>query len=146
MLKQILFLGAAAVSFPALAQQTAPAPGSDNSLAPTEQVAQPTAGQPVTKPNSTAQTTAPAAATPATAPQVEAIVEQEFPVHDSNSDGQLSAAEFTAWMTKLRAAAPQQAQAGDHAAWAAQAFKVADADKSSGVSKAELITFLTRGA
>lgn len=143
MLKQILLIGAAAVSFPALAQEAMPTPGGDNSLAPTEQVAQPIPDQPVTEP---AQATPSNAATPATSGQVTAIVEQEFPAHDADSNGELSAAEFGAWMTKLRAAAPQDAQSGDPATWATQAFKVADADGSASVSKTELIGFLTRGA
>lgn len=143
MFKQILFVGAAAVSFPALAQEALPTPGGDNSLAPTEQVAQPTPAQPDAEP---AQTAPGKAATRATSGQVTAIVDQEFPAHDADSSGELNAAEFAAWMTKLRAAAPQDAQSGDHATWATQAFKVADADSSGSVSKTELIGFLTRGA
>ncbi len=136
MLKQILFFGAAAVSFPALAQAAQPVPGEDNAQAPTEQVAQPVADQ------------APAASAgkAATTDQISAIVDKEFATHDSDANGELNAAEFAAWMTKLRASAPQQSASVDPATWAAQAFKVADADSSASVNKAELIGFLSRGA
>lgn len=140
MLKQILFIGAAAVSFPALAQVAAPVPGEDNAQAPTEQVA-----APVDEPIPETQT-APAAGTPASSDQVAMIVEQEFGSHDSDANGELNNAEFTAWMTKLRAAAPQQGETVDAATWSEQAFKVADADSSGGVNKAELIAFLSRGS
>lgn len=139
MLKQILFFGAAAVSFPALAQASQPVPGEDNAQAPTEQVAQPVADQ--------APAAAAASATkPATADQIAAIVEKEFASHDSDANGELNATEFSAWMTKLRASSPQQSPEVDPATWAAQAFKVADADSSASVNKAELVGFLSRGA
>jgi hypothetical protein len=148
MFKQILFIGAAAVSLPAVAQDNAASLGNNNSLAPTEQVAKPAPNQPVTDPApmepASADEATSAAGTPATATQVAAIVEQEFAAHDSDGNGELNAAEFTAWMTKLRAAAPQQGDNVDPATWSAQAFKVADADSSSSVSKAELVNFLNR--
>lgn len=133
MLKQILFVGAAIMSVPAMAQTMQPTDGAEHAHAPTEQAARPVADQAPT-------------GQAASADQIAAIVDKEFGIYDSDANGELSAAEFTAWMTKLRASAPQQSPAVDPATWAAQAFKVADADSSASVSKAELLSFLSRGA
>lgn len=135
MLKQILFMGAAAFSFPALAQVTEPEMATQPPAGPTEQVTSPSE-------------TAPSAAAPttqrATADQVSAIVDQEFAAYDADANGELSQTEFAAWMDKLRAASPQTPPVADSAAWAAQAFKMADADSSGSVNKAELVAFLSR--
>lgn len=132
MLKQILFVGAAIMSVPAMAQAMQPTDGAEHAHAPTEQAARPVADKAPT-------------GQAASADQIAAILDKEFGIYDSDANGELSAAEFTAWMTKLRASAPQS-PAVDPATWAAQAFKVADADSSASVSKAELLSFLSRGA
>lgn len=144
MLKQILLIGAAAVSFPALAQEappasdpTAPAPASEPAPAPdTATQPAPASGQPA--PSG-------AAATPA---QVAQIVDQEFASYDADSTGDLNEAEFGAWMKKLRAATDPSVdpESADVKTWIGQAFAAADSDKSKSVSKTELTGFLSRGA
>ncbi|MGL3821141.1 calcium-binding protein [Sphingopyxis sp. R3-92] len=144
MLKQILLIGAAAVSFPALAQEappasdpTAPAPASEPAPAPDAATqSAPASGQPA--PSG-------AAATPA---QVAQIVDQEFASYDADSTGDLNEAEFGAWMKKLRAATDPSVdpESAEVKTWIGQAFAAADGDKSKSVSKTELTGFLSRGA
>jgi hypothetical protein len=146
MLKQILLVGAAAFAVPVAAQTVQPETTSaEEQMAPTEQVATTAQPAPTTAPAQPAMQTAPAAKA-ATADQVRAIVEQEFPAHDMDKSGELSSTEFGAWMSKLRAASPQQQAEADPAAWTAAAFAMADTDKSGNVSKDELIAFLSRAA
>ncbi|WP_374524844.1 calcium-binding protein [Sphingopyxis sp.] len=148
MLKQLLIIGAAAISIPALAQETPPAEPS--SPPPTEQP-DPSTSQPAPAPESTppAGTAQPApsgaAATPA---QIAQIVDREFATYDADKSNDLNQAEFAAWMKKLRAATepsidPESEQVKT---WVGQAWTVADADKSGAVSKEELTGFLSRGA
>lgn len=133
MLKQMLLIGAAAMSFPALAQEAPPA--SDPMAA--SEPAPDAATQP-----------APASGTAATPTQVAQIVDQEFPTYDADSTGDLNEAEFAAWMKKLRAATDPAVdpESADVKTWIGQAFAAADADKSKSVSKSELTGFLSRGA
>ena len=146
MLKQMLLIGAAAVSFPALAQTTAPAdpaaPPTASEPAPMPGASTPPASTP---PASTQPAPSGAAATPT---QIAQIVEQEFPTYDGDQNGDLSEAEFGAWMKKLRAATDPTAdvESAEVKSWIAQAFASADGDKSGAVSKAELTGFLSRGA
>lgn len=136
MLKQILIMSAAAFSFPALAQVTDPQdPSAQAPVGSTDQMKAPGEAAPMG--------TAPAAK-PATAEQVSAIVDQEFVAYDSDANGELNQTEFAAWMEKLRAASPQTPPVADAAAWSAQAFKMADADSSASITKAELVAFLSR--
>ena len=148
MLKQLLIIGAAAISIPALAQETPPAEPS--SPPPTEQP-DPSTSQPAPAPESTppAGTAQPApsgaAATPA---QIAQIVDREFATYDADKSNDLNQAEFAAWMKKLRAATepsvdPESEQVKS---WVGQAWTAADADKSGAVSKEELTGFLSRGA
>jgi hypothetical protein len=153
MLKTMLLIGAAAVSFPALAQMTPPA--SDPTNPPT------TAGPatPAPMPDSTSPASAPDASTPpaasepapsgtaATPAQISQIVDQEFPTYDGDGNGSLNDAEFGAWMKKLRVATDPTAdpESTEVKAWIGQAYAAADADKSGGVDKAELTAFLSRG-
>lgn len=161
MLKQMLLIGAAAVSFPALAQTTAPvdpaAPptasepaadtATDTATTPVDPAPMPDASTPPasTPPASTQPAPSGAAATPT---QIAQIVEQEFPTYDGDQNGDLSEAEFGAWMKKLRAATDPTAdvESAEVKGWIAQAFASADGDKSGGVNKAELTGFLSRGA
>lgn len=141
MLKQMLLIGAAAISFPALAQATVPAP----SAAP------PTTAEPAPAPDAS---TPPASSQPApsgagaTPSQIAQIVEQEFPTYDGDKNGDLNAAEFGAWMKKLRVATDPSVdpESADVKSWIGQAFASADGDKSGAVNKAELTGFLSRGA
>lgn len=156
MLKQMLLIGAAAVSFPALAQTTAPAA---DPAAPT------TATEPATAPDTTmpaepapapapdasappAATEAAPAAAAATPTQIAQIVEKEFPTYDADANGDLNNAEFASWMKKLRAATEPSVdpESADVKTWIGQAFAAADGDKSGAVNKTELTGFLSRGA
>lgn len=155
MLKQMLLIGAAAVSFPALAQTTAPAsdpttppaasepaPAPDATMPPAEPAPAPDASTP---PASSQPAPSGAAATPT---QIAQIVEQEFPTYDGDKNGDLNAAEFGAWMKKLRAATDPSAdvESAEVKTWIGQAFASADGDKSGAVNKTELTGFLSRGA
>lgn len=145
MIKPFLLIGAAAFSFPALAQASAAPPAADEM---TQSAPAPSDTAPA--PDST--TAPPAEPAPsgnaATPTQVAQIVEQEFPTYDADASGELNAAEFSAWMKKLRTANDPAADTESESAktWIAQAFAAADADKSTGVNKVELTSFLSRGA
>ena len=162
MLKQMLLIGAAAVSFPALAQTTPPASDPMNPPTTTEPAPMPDTTSPAPAPDTTtpdttspAPTPAPPAATEpapadaaATPTQIAQIVEQEFPTYDGDKNGDLNEAEFGAWMKKLRAATDPAAdvESAEVTSWIGQAFASADGDKSGGVNKTELTGFLSRGA
>lgn len=81
---------------------------------------------------------------------VAAIVDSEFPAYDVNKDGQLDKAEFGKWMVALKdqemKATGKTLPPAEVAAWANGAFASADVDKSTAVSKTELITYLSGGA
>jgi Ca2+-binding EF-hand superfamily protein len=108
-----------------------------------------------------AQTAAPGGATPeagaAATPEqpaaqaqqtvdVAAVVNSEFPSYDADKSGELSQAEFSTWMTTLKkaeiATTGQKLADNEITAWAGAAFAVADKDKSTNVSKTELVTYL----
>lgn len=139
MIRTLLFTTALAVATPALAQQTMtpaqdPAPANSQPATPSEP--SPQAAQPATPEN------------PANA--VASIVDTEFPAYDANKDGQLDQSEFSRWMVALKdqemkatgkTLAPEQVTA-----WASGAFTTADKDKSTSVSKPELISYLSGGA
>lgn len=156
MLKQMLLIGAAAVSFPALAQTTAPA--ADPAAAATSQPAPTDPTTPPAEPAPAPGTSTPPAGDPAAQPapsgtaasptQVAQIVEQEFPTYDADKSGELSDAEFASWMKKLRTATDPSVdpESADVKTWVGQAFTAADGDKSGQVSKTELTGFLSRGA
>lgn len=81
---------------------------------------------------------------PANAAQVAQVVDQGFPTYDRDADGSLTTDEFNSWMVALRSAG-EPAFTGQSAAdkeWLGRALAAADADKSGGVSKDELKTFL----
>ncbi|MEQ8310990.1 MAG: calcium-binding protein [Sphingopyxis sp.] len=157
MLKQMLLIGAAAASIPAIAQTTPPAGDPTNPPTTTEPAT------PAPLPDSTSPAPAPApvpdasvppaasepapSGTAATPAQIAQIVDQEFPTYDGDGSGELSEPEFGAWMKKLRAATDPAAdpESAEVQAWIGQAYVAADADKSGGVSKAELTAFLSRG-
>ncbi|MFO1261438.1 MAG: EF-hand domain-containing protein [Sphingomonadaceae bacterium] len=89
-----------------------------------------------------------AAATPASAnaEQVAALVDKDFPTYDADKSGQLDKAEFSKWVlalkdSELKASGKTMAQA-DLAVWASAAFKSADSDKNTTVSKTEMGKFL----
>lgn len=149
MLKQILLVGAAALSFPALAQAVQP----DDATAPPPPGQPDAATTPAPAPIESAPTegatTQPAPSSAAATPaQVAQIIDREFPTYDADKSNDLNQSEFAAWMKKLRTATdpsidPESEQVKS---WVGQAWTVADADKSGAVSKEELTGFLSRGA
>lgn len=151
MLKQMLLIGAAAISFPAVAQdapagsETATPPPASEPV-PVEPAPAPDASTPPSQP--APSEAAPSGGAAATPTQVAQIVDKEFPTYDADSTGELNEAEFAAWMKKLRAATDPAAdvESADVKTWIGQAFAAADGDKSKGVSKTELTGFLSRGA
>ncbi len=164
MLKQMLLIGAAAVSFPALAQTTDPmadptapptttdpAPMPDSATPPMEPVPDSTMppAEPVPDASAPPAATEPAPSSASATPtQIAQIVDQEFPTYDADGDGNLNEGEFSAWMKKLRTATDPSVdpESADVKSWIDQAFAAADADKSGGVDKTELTGFLSRGA
>lgn len=150
MLKQMLLIGAAAVSFPVLAQSTQPvdpAGPPTSEQAPPSQSTTPAPAPEASTPPAAASQPAPSG-TAASPTQIAQIVEQEFPAYDGDKNGDLNEAEFGAWMKKLRAASDPGAdvESADVKTWIGQAFASADGDKSGAVNKAELTGFLSRGA
>lgn len=160
MIKSILLAGAVMISAPVLAQdapaqETPPAPAEQpapaDAPAPAEQPAetaqQPQEATPAEQPAQTAQQPAPAqqGQQPANATQIAAVVDQGFPTYDKDADGNLKAEEFNSWMVALRSAS-EPAFKGESTAdkqWLSAALTQADKDKSGGVNKDELKTFLT---
>lgn len=162
MLKSLLLMSAVAIAAPALAQTAAPA-ASTNAAQPAAAATPSTAAQQPTAaatpaatatPSAAPQTAAPAASTApaaATAEQqpansadaVAAVVSADWSKYDADKDGNLSKAEFGAWMTALREQNPaQKAAVKDPEAWTTAAFAMADKDKSGAVDKTELAGFL----
>lgn len=168
MLKSILLASAVAISVPAFAQDmpeqqtpppqeqpaptetTEPVPQQTPAPAPQSQPDMTPAPAPTPEPTPTpepqaqAQTSQPAPQ-PATATQIAQIVDQGFPTYDKDADGILKREEFGAWMIALRSAT-EPGFTGESAAerqWITNAHATADADKSGGVTVAELKTFLT---
>lgn len=153
MLKQLLLIGAAAVAVPAFAQATPSASDPANpstTMEPTTPAPVPDTTSPAPAPDASAPSAASEPApsgTAATPAQVARIVDQEFPTYDGDGNGELSDAEFAAWMKKLRAATDPSvdSESAEVKAWIGQAYAAADSDKSGGVNKAELTAFLSRG-
>lgn len=138
---------------PAAEEPAAPAETPDPAEAPAETAQQPQEATPpvepaapVEQPTQTAQQQpAPQSGQqPANATQIAAVVDQGFPTYDKDADGSLKAEEFNSWMVALRSAS-EPAFKGESAAdkeWLGRALAQADADKSGGVNKEELKTFL----
>lgn len=80
---------------------------------------------------------------------IASIVDTEFPAYDQNHDGQLDKAEFSRWMMALKdqemKATGKTLAAAEVTAWADGAFATADTDRSTTVSKPELISYLSGG-
>ncbi|MBH1992903.1 MAG: EF-hand domain-containing protein [Sphingomonadaceae bacterium] len=141
MIRTLLFSTALAIGAPAMAQQAA-TPDQGAAATPAADAA------PVAPQSAPAQ---PQAATPANSGSaVASIVDSEFPAYDANGDGQLDQSEFSRWMVALKdqemKATGKTLPAEQVSAWASGAFKTADADKSTTVSKPELVTYLSGGA
>lgn len=122
--------------------EVTPAPAPTSAPTPT-----PSPEPQAVEPQAQAQTSEPAQQ-PANAAQIAQIVDQGFPTYDADADGSLKQEEFGAWMVALRSAS-EPAFTGESTAdkeWIAKALASADGDKSGGVSKDELKTFLTPAA
>lgn len=146
MIRTLLFTTALAVATPALAQQTT-TPG--QATTPTSPTAPATAAP--ADPTAAGQAAQPQQATPASpANAVASIVDTEFPAYDANNDGSLDKAEFSRWMVALKdqemKATGKSLPAEQVTAWATGAFTTADADKSTTITKPELVTYLSGGA
>lgn len=143
MLRTLLFTAAMAITAPAMAQtmmEQGSSPAAPQSATPTTPAA-PAPAQP--------QGATPAApASPANS--IASIVDAEFPAYDVNKDGQLDQSEFSRWMLALKdqemKSTGTMLPADQVTAWANGAFTTADKDKSSNVSKPELISYLSGGA
>jgi len=150
MLKTMLLIGAAAVSFPALAQTTPPAsdPATAAQPAPAPDTASPAPAPDASTTPPASSEPAPSGAAAASPTQIAQIVEQEFPTYDGDKNGDLNEAEFGSWMKKLRAATDPSTdvESAEVKTWIGQAFASADGDKSGAVNKTELTGFLSRGA
>lgn len=141
---------AAPAETPAPAEQPAETAQQPQEATPAEQPAQ-TAQEPAPateQPAQTAQQPAQSGQQPANATQIAQVVDQGFPTYDKDADGSLKAEEFNSWMVALRSAS-EPAFNGQSAAdkdWLTRALAAADADKSGGVNKEELKTFLAPAA
>ncbi|WP_343518334.1 calcium-binding protein [Sphingomonas sp.] len=130
--------------------ETAQQPQEATPATPAEQPAQ-TAQQPAAsadQPAQTAQQPAQSGQQPANAAQIAQVVDQGFPTYDKDADGSLKAEEFNSWMVALRSASEPafQGQSAADKEWLTRALTAADADKSGGVNKEELKTFLAPAA
>ena len=129
MIRKIVFASAIAFAVPAMAQEAPADPA-----------------QPATEAQAAPQQAAPSGAAahqPASGQaQVAQVVETDFPSFDKDSNGELSEAEFSDWMLKLRQASGDKTAPTELKSWATAAFAQADKDKSKAVSKVELTTFL----
>lgn len=138
MVRTFLLTAALAITAPAMAQM-APAPADGATPATPAAPAAPAAPQ----------SAAPSAPTNPAA-SVASIVDAEFPAYDANKDGQLDQSEFTRWMVALKSqemkATGSALPAEQVTAWANGAFTTADKDKSTSISKTELVSYLSGGA
>lgn len=151
MLKSFLLGGAILIAAPALAQtRAAPAPANTAQPAAAVTPSSTTAQQPTAAATPATAATPSAQAAPAAGSQptnpasaVASVVESDWTKYDTDSNGQLSKAEFGKWMDALREQNPaQKAAVKDPTAWTNAAFTQADKDKSGSISKAELEAFL----
>jgi len=147
---------------PPAAETTEPAPAKDTTT-PVDDAAEPATPAQPAEPATPAEPASPAqpATTPdnppqsaaqepkqATPEQIAQLVDKDFATYDKDGNGSLSNEEFGAWMVALRSAT-EPAFTGQSAAdkdWIGKALASADADKSGGVSNAELKGFLAPNA
>ena len=117
-----------ALTSPAFAQMSGPAPSSP----------------PVSSPQSSTPLTDSAAPAPAPATDPKAIIASEFPTYDKDGNGALAKAEFDTWLTALKEKSGDTTmKPADKSSWLKTAFTTADKDKSKGVSLTELTEYLT---
>lgn len=125
--KAPLLIALACLCAPALAQD-APLP---DSVAP--------------PPGAPASPTAPSAGAPAPVTPSQ-IVDREFSAYDLDKSGDLNAAEFSSWVSKLRKPTADGAPPTDSQTFSASLFARADTDKNQLVSKTEMTTLLASAA
>jgi len=123
--KSPLLIAVAALCTPAMAEQSAPQTEAVDT-APVEP-------------------SAPSAAAPAPVTPTQ-IVDREFSAYDLDKSGDLNAAEFSAWVSKLRKPAPDAGASTDTQTWSASLFARADTDHNQLVSKTEMTTLLSSAA
>jgi Ca2+-binding EF-hand superfamily protein len=144
MLRLIAATGIMAITGSALAQDVAPGPKS-MSEPQLDSAATPPAPAAIAEP---AAEVAPVTAELSKEMQVKQVVETNFPTYDVDQSGDLNAKEFGSWLTVLREKSSGTNGAADNMpaakkqAWLNAAFDKADADQSTKISKAELVTFL----
>jgi hypothetical protein len=124
-LKAPFLIAVVGLCAPALAEQSAPLPDAVGP-APVEP-------------------SAPSAAAPAPVTPTQ-IVDREFSAYDLDKSGDLNAAEFSAWVSKLRKPAADGAAPADSQTWSAGLFARADTDHNQLVSKTEMTTLLSSAA
>lgn len=145
---------AAPAETPAPAEQPAETAQQPQEATPAEQPAQTaeqpaaTTEQPAQTAQQPAQSTSSSGQQPANATQIAQVVDQGFPTYDKDADGSLKAEEFNSWMVALRSASEPafQGQSAADKEWLTRALAAADADKSGGVNKEELKSFLAPAA
>lgn len=163
-MKYLIGAAALAMSTAALAQTTTttatPAPPATTpaqsttesttatTTAPADAATAPSAAAPAT--TSTTQsttTTAQAAPAPAPAADPKAVLAQQFPTYDKDSNGTLSQTEFAAWLGEMKTAQNSEKLTAEQISkWANDSFAKADKDKSKSVTVAELQGFLVPNA
>jgi len=74
------------------------------------------------------------------------IVDREFTAYDADKSGDLNAAEFSAWVSKLRKPSADGTPPTDSQTWTAGLFARADTDHNQLVSKTEMTTLLASAA
>ncbi|MDF0541022.1 EF-hand domain-containing protein [Sphingobium sp. H39-3-25] len=145
MIRTLFCTTALMIAAPAIAQDAAPAQQAPDAASMPAQQAPAPAQDPAA-----AQGAATAQAQPAPATDVASIVDTEFPAYDADKSGQLEKAEFGKWMVALKdqemKTTGQSLPPAQVTAWADGAFTTADKDKSTAVTKEELVKFLTGGA
>ncbi|MBO9671502.1 MAG: EF-hand domain-containing protein [Sphingobium sp.] len=87
-----------------------------------------------------------AAAAPVSPVTPSQIVDREFSTYDADKSGDLNAAEFSTWVSKLRKPAADGAPPADSQTWSAGLFARADTDHNQLVSKTEMTTLLASAA
>lgn len=133
------------------APATAPAASTTESTTTTTTApanpADPAGPQATTSTTQATTTTAQAAPAPTPAADPKAVIAQQFPTYDKDSNGTLSQTEFAAWLVEMKTAQNSEKLTPEQISkWANDSFAKADKDKSKSVTVAELQGFLVPNA
>ena len=153
-MKYLIGAAALALSTGALAQTTTTAPAqtttektTTTTTAPADAAAPAAAPATTSTTQQTTTTTAQAAPAPAPAADPKAVLAQQFPTYDKDSNGSLSQTEFAAWLVEMKTAQNSEKLSPEQISkWANDSFTKADKDKSKSVTVAELQGFLVPNA